>query len=98
MVEMKRKDGYQDSPMAMPEYPSGLVIHLNKEDLDKLGITKIPTVGDEFSITAEATVSSVMSNDLGDEDICVCLQICEMECSPEVETSKSTPRTALEGD
>lgn len=44
------------------EYPWGLSINLENESMDKLGMKKLPKVGDKVVIHAEATVTSVSSN------------------------------------
>lgn len=54
MVDMKRAgDADSDIPAdgsGMPEYPYGLCIHLDGEDLKKLGITDLPAPGDRKSV------------------------------------------------
>ena len=51
-----KKDGiasYKPSP-----YPYGLSIELNIEQMKKLGITELPEIGNEYSITATGKVTS----------------------------------------
>lgn len=46
-----------------PAYPYGLTIELNDETMKKLGISELPEVGDEFTMTAKVTVSRASMND-----------------------------------
>jgi hypothetical protein len=51
-----------------PQYPWGLRISLNNDDLEKLGLTDMPKAGSAVMITAKAVVASVRtysSADLG---------------------------------
>lgn len=74
-----------------PEYPYGLSIDLDDGSLEKLGITDLPKVGDEMTITAKVVVTSTSSYDTqgGDPEKRVCLQITDMEASsaPRVDTA-----------
>jgi hypothetical protein len=49
------------SPCAMPQeqYPYGLRLHLDTEQLEQLGVDKLPAVGTEVTIIAKATVNNV---------------------------------------
>ncbi len=61
-LKVKNKD-MAIGPSGQPDpYPWGLNIRLEKESLDKLGITKLPGVGDEFHFVAVAKVTSVQSS------------------------------------
>lgn len=56
-----------------PDYPYGLCIHLDKDELDKLGLgDSLPKVGTEFVWTVKATVTaarqSVSTSTRGDDD------------------------------
>jgi hypothetical protein len=70
MVDMKRTDAEikaKNSPMKVTSgsresYPYGLSLTLDADSLKKLGIKDLPTVGDEFEITAMARVTSVSKN------------------------------------
>lgn len=57
----KREDKLNQAPMeAMaPDYPWGLCIHLDKDELEKLGIKKLPDVGVEVTITAKGRVTRI---------------------------------------
>lgn len=70
----------QDSP-----YPWGMCIRLEKEELDKLKMAKLPQVGDELHITAVGKVTSVASSlrDQNDEDKTVSIQIVMMSVDDE---------------
>jgi hypothetical protein len=59
--EDKREDAGAHAPMeAMaPDYPYGLCIHMDKDELDKLGITDLPKVGTEMTMTVKVCVSMV---------------------------------------
>lgn len=57
----KRGDKLQTSPAeAMaPDYPWGLCLHMDREELDKLGMKDLPKVGTEMTITAKVKVTRV---------------------------------------
>jgi len=46
-----------------PRYPYGLCISLEKETLDKLGMSKLPKVGSTITVSARAKVESVSERD-----------------------------------
>jgi hypothetical protein len=64
------------------EYPYGLSLDLNTETMKKLGIKKLPTVGEKYSIKAEAKVRSISEHssesDGGKPSRSLCLQITKM--------------------
>lgn len=63
-----------------PQYPYGLCIHLEKEQLAALGITDMPEVGAKMMIHANAYVKTVSQYDTQEgKDQRVELQITEME-------------------
>lgn len=66
-----------------PEYPYGLCISLDRESLDKLGITTLPAVGEKLQLTALVTVQSVSEYERQDEGASrdVGLQITDMALS-----------------
>lgn len=45
-----------------PEYPWGLQLHLEEDQLKKLSVVDMPEVGSEMMITAKVRVSSVNSH------------------------------------
>lgn len=92
LVDMKRTEADMKSGMdAMPamadgQYPYGLNICLDKEELAKLGITKLPEIGAEFKglICAQVTrISQSADMTMGDESMSISLQITEMEIQEE---------------
>jgi len=68
-----------------PAYPWGLEIRLEKDELEKLGITDLPGVGDEFHIMAVGRVTSVSQayREDTDESKCVSIQLCMMQVMDE---------------
>ena len=75
LVDMKRtkKDKKSENEAAPPtgedDYPYGLSLSVDDDELTKLGIKTLPGVGDEVKITARAKVRSVSQNAReGDED------------------------------
>jgi hypothetical protein len=71
-VEDKEDDG--------PQYPYGLCIHLEKDQLEKLGIKDLPEVGAKMMLHANAyvkTVSQYNTQEVTDQR--VELQITELE-------------------
>lgn len=88
MVSMKRtpKDKRKDmgepcSIEAMaPDYPWGLCIHLDADELDKLGLTELPQVGTEIPVTVKVKVTRVSQSAVegSDEQRSVDLQITDM--------------------
>lgn len=84
MTKEETKEYTDDpSPADAPEYPYGLSIDLDDGSMEKLGITELPKVGDEMTITAKVVVTSTSSYDTqgGDPEKRVCLQITDMEMS-----------------
>lgn len=63
-----------------PDYPYGLSLCLGKDELEKLGITDLPDVGDEMHIYAVAKVTNVhqSASESGDDSRGITLQICQM--------------------
>jgi hypothetical protein len=84
MINMKQKAEREEMPgeveMDEPKYPYGLCINLDKDQLDKLGITSLPQVGSEMTIMAKAYVKSTSAYETqGGKDMSVGLQITDME-------------------
>jgi len=57
----KRSTG--EVPSDRPVYPWGLSVNLDHEALDKLGMSKLPTVGKSLYLTALVDVTSVSENE-----------------------------------
>jgi hypothetical protein len=84
MINMKSKPEREEMPGDIekdePSYPYGLCISLEKDSLDKLGISTLPKVGTEMTISAKAYVKTVSSYQTqGGDDMRVELQITDME-------------------
>ena len=66
-----------------PMYSYGLCISLGKEELEKLGIEKLPQAGSEMMLTAKAYVKTVRESQEKDGvEQNVELQICAMAIEP----------------
>ena len=101
MVDMKRtpaevaESTSPISAMDANEYPYGLCICLCNDELEKLGLTDLPAVGDMLHIHAMAKVTSVSSNDTGaGENRRVELQIVAMVGEDEDEENEASERQA----
>lgn len=70
-----------------PEYPWGLQIRLEDEELKKLGITSMPAVGQEMSLDVVVRVTSVSESQYADgrADRCLSLQIVQMGMEDDAE-------------
>lgn len=97
-AEAKAEATKYDSIAGQPEYPWGLQIRLEDEELTKLGIKSLPDVGGEFHLTIVAEVQSATETKMasGKTDRCVCLQITMLgvdltESAAEEKGEKSTP-------
>ena len=87
-LKLSKKDQKEEmSPeVSRPEFPYGLSLNIDKDELDKLGVMDLPEVGDEFHIVAVGKVTSVHSNANGNgEQAGMQLQITDMELTPEAE-------------
>lgn len=89
MVNMKQdpKDTEEKGTMLTPAepeeaaYPYGLMLCLESEQLDKLGITELPAVGAKMRISAMAEVVGIGQNQEMGGEVCrnVRLQITDMD-------------------
>lgn len=84
MINMKRAPEREEMPGEIekdePRYPYGLCISLEKEDMDKLGLSNLPKVGTEVSFMAKAVVKGTSAYETqGGSDMRVELQITDME-------------------
>lgn len=87
----KAEDACKAMPCDGPDYPWGLCINLGKDELAKLGIDKLPAVGDEFHVYAVCTVTRVSqtaSKESGDDSRNVELQITHMGAMHEDEAEE----------
>lgn len=91
MISMKRPKDEVREKMApapaeamAPDYPWGLVLHLEAPELDRLGMEKLPKVGSEITITAKVKVTRVSQSaseregGMKDESRCVDMQITDL--------------------
>jgi hypothetical protein len=88
MINMKKKPEVEEMPgsveMDEPLYPYGLCITLDKEQLDKLGITALPKVGSTMMVHAMAYVKSTSAYETqGGKDMSIQLQITDMKIDEE---------------
>lgn len=80
----KRADKLEQSPMdAMePDYPWGLCLHMDGDEMEKLDITAMPKVGDEMLLVCRCKVTRTAMNaseyTAGDETRSIDLQITEI--------------------
>jgi hypothetical protein len=103
MIDLKLKNG-KDKKATMlddevtPEYPWGLRVTLENEQLEALGMTVLPQVDSvmTFSASARVTNQSITSNQNGDERM-VTLQIEKMEIS-KGENRKQQPEVTMYGE
>lgn len=78
----KRTDMGETAPITSiaADYPYGLCIHLDKDELDKIGIKELPEVGGSYPMRAMVTVTCVRQAAMSgrDEETSVDLQITDM--------------------
>ena len=103
LKDMKRNESDEKAEAAaMPadnegQYPYGLCISLDKDELDKLGL-ELPRIGTEFHgefIGVVTRLSEVAGNDMnGGEERSMSIQITMLDMKPEVEQpgEKDTPK------
>lgn len=102
MVDMKytakeKKDEATEMMGKPQDYPWGLAIRLEQEELDKLGIKDLPSVGDEVHINAVGMITGVNQNKQGGEtETCVAIQITYLQVLPEAPHSREEKETAAD--
>lgn len=64
--EIKEESSPQGIPYDPPLYPYGLCLNLDKEQLDRLGLSTDVEVNDGILVAAMAKVTSVSSRELAD--------------------------------
>lgn len=84
MISMKQEAEREEMPGEIeydePMYPYGLCLHLSQEQLEKLGITALPAVGTEMTLTAKVFVKGTSAYETqGGKDMSMDLQITDME-------------------
>lgn len=75
------EERYKEGPtLAGPDYPYGLCLSLEKDELAKLGVEKLPEVGDEFHVYAVTKVTRVSqsASEGGEDSKGIELQITDM--------------------
>lgn len=79
-AEAKAEATKYDSIAGQPEYPWGLQIRLEDDELTKLGIKSLPDVGSAMTLTVTVEVQSATETKManGSTDRCVCLQITQL--------------------
>lgn len=100
LIDMKRskadmKEESANTPVSesQEQYPYGLRIMLDKDELEKMGMKKLPIIGDEFMIEAMCKVVSVSENaSENNETSSVSLQIIHLGMEPH----QAKPKTALD--
>jgi hypothetical protein len=90
MSKAEAKEQTEPTSSDLPQYPWGLNLHLDDDELEKLGVKDLK-VGSDVVITAKCSVTSSSSHKsmLGDSSSSVDLQITEMEIG-EVPTNKTS--------
>ena len=78
--EAKTEDGAPDAAENGPRYPYGLCLYLDKDSMEKLGITDLPEVGASISIIARADVTSISARKSqgGEDSKSIDLQITDL--------------------
>ena len=106
MKDMRRTDAEKiaaDSPFTNsavtgptgPDYPYGLRIRLNQDDLDKLDLDGGCQVGDMIDLRAFAKVINVSSEEVGGKMSCsIELQIQQLAVESEEEEAAPAPKRA----
>jgi hypothetical protein len=95
LVSMKEvKDESQDTILSdakMPEYPYGLRINIDADEMEKLGLTELPEIGKKFMVHAMADVVSISQSDSaeGEPEKNFSLQITDMALEKSNEEQKN---------
>lgn len=69
-AEDKRGDKMMNAPLeaTAADYPYGLCIHLDRDELDKLGIKSLPAVGATMTMAGMVKVTRVSQSATGDDE------------------------------
>lgn len=85
MINMKSQPEKEEAPGGIerdvPQYPRGLRIYLEDDQLQKLGITALPAVGTAMHLMAEAVVESTSAYEtqVAGKNMSLCIQITDLE-------------------
>ncbi len=84
MISMKQEPEREEAPGEIeyeePMYPYGLCLRLEQDQMEKLSITTLPSVGTEMTITAKVFVKGTSAYETqGGKDMSMDLQITDME-------------------
>lgn len=93
------EERYKAMEPAAEEYPYGLCITLGKDELAKLGVAKLPPVGEAvyLYVATKVTRVSASASEQGDDSQCVDLQITQMALEePPVEEKAEDGRSPAE--
>ena len=100
LVDMKRTGADENSgATALPvvdsggQYPYGLQVRLEDEDLDKLGIEDLPAVGTEVKGTFTGVITGTQQDANDSANSSMTIQICCLQLAAEVEQA-GEPKTA----
>lgn len=80
----KRADKLEQSPMdaVEPDYPWGLCLHMDGDEMDKIGLKIMPKVGDEMVLVCKVKVTRTMQSaseyTKGDDTRSIDLQVTEI--------------------
>lgn len=84
-VEQDKGDMMTNAPVeAMaPDYPYGLCLHLDRDEIKKLGMKELPKIGTEMPITGIVKVTRVSQSAVegSDEESSIDLQITDLGIS-----------------
>jgi hypothetical protein len=99
-LQLTKKEAKDEATMVPdePRYPWGTSLHLDEDELKKLGIEEMPSVGTEFPITAVAKVTGTSERETQDGSRATLdLQIVKMALGDEDE-EQSPAAKKLYGD
>lgn len=86
MSKEKAKTEHMCEPESGPRFPHGLRVELNDDSLAKLGMTTLPTVGEEMIVVGIGKVTNVSQHDSGNnKSRNVSIQLEKMEVGPTTE-------------
>ena len=78
-----------------PRYPWGLQLNLDDEILTKLGISKLPEVGETYPLSAKCEVTSVSASDTQGGGMRRSLSLQITELAPFAQDEKKDPKDVL---